>query len=154
DPRAMRPAILALLLLLGGTATAHAVPPVREVARTWDGAVLFVRLESSEYRFFVLDGPIHAPYMRRAVARLDPRTLRGVIVHLHDCSYRPRDMDVRTQARFMASLGYAVVVPDSFRRLYRPATCDAARHVALPGAPHLEVLRMRRAELAHAIGRV
>ncbi|MGE0702001.1 MAG: hypothetical protein AB7O57_23085, partial [Hyphomicrobiaceae bacterium] len=78
----------------------------------------------------------------------------GVIVHLHGCTFRGRDLDVRSQARVMASLGYVVVVPNSFRRLYRPATCDPSRFIGLPGAPYLDVHRMRQEELHYAIGRV
>lgn len=151
----MRLAALVMLLMLGSGTMAQAVPPLRDVARTWDGATLFVRVEDQDYRLVVLDGAITAPYMRRALQRLDPRTLRGVIVHLHGCAYRhQRDLDVRSQARFMASLGYAVVVPDSFRRLHRPATCDPDRRIGLPGAPYLDVQRMRQEELSYAIDRL
>ncbi len=150
----MRLPILALLFLLLCSADAAAVPPIRDVVRTWDGASIFVRIEDPDYRLIVLDGRISAPYMQRAMARLDARSLRGVIVHLHGCTFRSRDMDVRSQARFMASLGYVVVVPDSFRRLHRPATCDPSRFVGLPGAPYLDVHRMRQEELSYAIDRV
>lgn len=150
----MRLAVLALLFLLGGTAGADAVPPIRDVARTWDGALLFLQVEDPDYRLVVLDGPLHSAYMRLARERTDPRVLRGVIIHLHGCSYHRRDMDVRNQARFMASLGYAVIVPDSFRRLDRPPTCDPERRIGLPRAPYLAVQRMRQEELAFAIERV
>jgi dienelactone hydrolase len=150
----MRLPVLALLLLLGGVTSAGAVPPIRDVVRTWDGAMLFVRVEDPDLRFVVLDGSVNAPYLRRALERLDPRTLRGVIVHLHGCSYHRRDMDVRSQARFMASLGYAVLVPDSFRRRYRPATCDPEKRLGLPRAPYLDLQRMRQEELAYAIDRI
>lgn len=152
----MRLSVLALLipLLLGDGRSADAVPPISDVVRTWDGAMLFVRVEDPDLRFFVLDGPLGAPYMQRAIDRLDGRWVRGVIVHLHGCSYRRHDLDVRSQARFMASLGYVVVVPDSFRRLHRPATCDPARRLGIPGAPYLDVQRMRQAELSYAIDRI
>lgn len=129
------------------------MPPIRDVVRSWDGASLFLPVDDPDYRIVVLDGPIHAPYMRRARERTDPRTLRGIIIHLHGCSYSRRDMTVRGQARFMASLGYAVIVPNSFRRLYRPQTCDPERRMGLPRARYLEVHRMRQEELAYAIAR-
>jgi dienelactone hydrolase len=151
----MRLPVLAFVFLLLGIPAAHAVPPISDVVRTWDGATLFIPIEDHDYRLIVLDGWVHAPYMRRAMQRLDRRVLRGVIVHLHGCSYRQqRDLDVRSQARFMASLGYAVVVPDSFRRLHRPATCDPERRIGLPRAPYLDVQRMRQEELALAIDRI
>jgi dienelactone hydrolase len=150
----MRLVVLTLVLLLGITPGAEAVPPLREVARTWDGALLFLQVEDPDYRLVVLDGPVHAPFMRRAMERADPRTLRGVIIHLHGCSYDHHDMDVRSQARFMASLGYAVIVPNSFRRLNRPPTCDPVRRMGLPRAPYLDVQRMRQEELSYAIVRV
>lgn len=150
----MRLPVLAMLLLLGSAAPTEAVPPIRDVVRTWDGATLFIPVEDFDYRPMVLDGFVDAPYMRRAMAQLDARTLRGVIVHLHGCSYRGHDLDVHSQARFMASLGYAVVVPNSFRRLYRPATCDPELRIGLPGAPYLDVQRMRQEELSYAIDRL
>ncbi len=150
----MRLPILALVMLLANTVPVGAVPPIRDVVRTWDGAILFIPTEDVDYRRMVLDGYVNAPYMRRAMEKLDPRVLRGVIVHLHGCSYRGHDLDVHSQARFMASLGYAVVVPDSFRRLHRPATCDPALRISLPGARHLDVQRMRQEELGYAIDRL
>lgn len=150
----MRLPVLVLLMIVLGSAAARAVPPIRDVVRTWDGATLFLQVEDVDYRLVVLDGPVHAPYVRRAMQHLDARALRGVIVHLHGCSYRHRDLDVRSQARFMASLGYVVVVPDSFRRLHRPATCDPELRRWLPRARYLEVQRMRREELVHAIDRI
>lgn len=130
------------------------MPPIRDVVRSWDGGLLFLPVEDPDYRLVVLDGRIHAPYMRRARERTDPRTLRGIIIHLHGCSYGRGDMAVRGQARFMASLGYAVIVPNSFRRLDRPQTCDPERRIGLPRARYLDVHRMRQEELAYAIGRV
>lgn len=139
----------ALLLVVAAPA-----PASDDVAATWNGADAYVRIENREYRFVVVSGPMQAPFMQRILDRLGDGDRRGVIVHLHDCAYRPGEPDVRQQARFMASLGYVVIVPNSFRRAGRPATCDWRRWKRLVGAPLGAVHRMRRDELAHAIERV
>ena len=140
-----------LMLLWAGAAAAASH---EDAARTWEGAEVFVTIETPEYRRVVIGGLLRAEYMQRILAGLDPAAPLGVIVHLHGCTFGHRDLAVRRQARFMASLGYVVFLPDSFRRAERSPTCDPERRLRLADAPHRAVRQMRMEELDYAIEQV
>jgi dienelactone hydrolase len=63
--------------------------------------------------------------MRRILDRLDPRDPRGLIAHLQGCPYGPSRMAIHSQARFMASLGYVVVVAEPLAEETSLETCPA-----------------------------
>lgn len=151
SPKVIRRGLVALLLLASVPAAGGSPG---DVAKSWEAADAYVRIEDPDYRFVVISGPMRAPFMQRILDRLAAGDRRPAIVHLHGCSYRPGDPDVRVQARYMASLGYVVVVPNSFRREGRPATCDPRRFALRPEAPIGVVHRMRLEELAYAVERV
>ncbi|WP_119459888.1 dienelactone hydrolase family protein [Rhodospirillaceae bacterium SYSU D60014] len=143
--------LLALALL---AAPARAASPAGDVPRTWDGASAFVRIEDEDYRWVVIGGLARAAYMGRILKSLTAAEPRGVIIHLHDCGDPGRQLDLRSQARFMASLGYVVFVPDSQRRKNRPITCDLERRLRFADAPVRAVQEMREQELEYALARV
>ncbi len=140
-----------LVVLWAGAASAASH---EDAAPTWEGAEVFVMIETPEFRRVVIGGLLRADYMQRILAALDPAARLGVIVHLHGCTFGHRDLAVRRQARFMASLGYVVFMPDSFRRSGRSPTCDPERRLRLEDAPHRAVHRMRLEELDYAIEQV
>ncbi len=97
-----------------------------EAALAMAGARLYIDTETPEYRRFVIDGRPGADYIQRILERLDPRERRGVIVHLQGCPYGPSRMAAHSQARFMASLGYVVLVADPLPGETAPDRCRAA----------------------------
>ncbi len=105
-----------------------------EVARTWEAARVYVPGHSRYYT------PSTAP---GAAAPLP------TILFLHACVgfYWHDDQ----WAAILTEAGYAVVMPNSFARHYRPRDCDpSTRRVGLfPGAQN-----MRREEIIHAVGRL
>lgn len=127
---------LVCALAAAGTGAADAAGGDAHPALT--GSRLYIETETPEYRRFVMDGPLDADYMRRILARLGPRETRGLIVHLGGCPYAPSRMAVHSQARFMASLGYAVLVAPPLPGEASGGNCRAA------GAGELHSARIKQ----------
>lgn len=125
------------LLLVAGLATADTT--MDDVARTWDGALIYAP---------GAEGP-------RKMASADlPEWLSGhpetpVVVYAHGCDGISKI--TRDTGLFLAGTGYVFVAPDSFARRNKPKSCDPATHRS---SLHREVLAWRQAEVDRAIGAV
>ncbi len=125
-----------------------------KAARSWAGADAYVRVENEELRRVIVSGPMAAPYMATILDRLSRDPPRGVVLLFHGCFYRPGEPDMGAQARFLAGLGYAVLLPNSFKREGRMATCDPRTRVALKDADLEAAHGLRLEEIAFAVDRV
>lgn len=105
-----------------------------EVARTWEAARVYI--------------PGHSGYYRLSAAPV-PTAALPTILFLHACAGFFWHDD--QWAGILTEAGYAVVMPDSFARQYRPRGCDPAtqRGGLFPGAQD-----MRYEEIGHALGRL
>jgi dienelactone hydrolase len=107
----------------------------------WEGVRLYVDTETPEYWPFVMDGPPEAAYIRRIIDRFGPRERRGVILHVPGCPYPTSRMAIHSQARFMASLGYVVLVSGPLPQEPSPQDC---RTIPLELETQLQAARLRR----------
>jgi dienelactone hydrolase len=137
--------------LLSGSATAAAGS---DVARSWDKAEAFVLYRTPDYREVVIDGPLEARFIRRILEAIDPVELRGVILHLHGCAFSSGELNVRSQARAMAALGFVVLLPNSLARGDRLPSCDPETRAALENASREAIHRLRQEEIAFALARL
>lgn len=105
-----------------------------EVARTWERARVYI--------------PGHSGYYSAATAP-SPAAALPTVLFLHACAglYWHDDQ----WAAILTEAGYAVVMPDSFARQYRPRDCDPTtrRGGLFPGAQD-----MRHEEVVHALDRL
>jgi hypothetical protein len=123
-------------------------------AQAWAGADAYVRVENEELRRVIVSGPMAAPYMAKILDRLLRDPPQGVVLHFHGCGYRPGEPDIGAQARFFASLGYVVLLPNSFKRDARPATCNPRTRATLKDADLEAAHRLRLEEIAFAVNQV
>ena len=130
-PRAGR----ALLVCLAFVATACASSPerVRDIARSWDKALVALPGRSLS----VGPGSVSATAPMPSV------------VHLHGCSGIIGDEVA--WARHLGRAGYAVIMPDSFARAGRKRDCDPSR---ARGGLFPRVWEMREEEIGHALAQV
>ncbi|MSO69626.1 MAG: hypothetical protein EXQ98_05035 [Alphaproteobacteria bacterium] len=135
--RGRRLALALIMLILGGSAGWAADDP-SDVERTWQAGLVFLPGESEPVKLAALDGAAEAARGGR----------RPAIVYMHGCD----GLSVYTAltGRFLAAVGYVVVMPDSFARLDKPKSCDVA---TITGGLHRAVLGWRHAEAANAIRR-
>jgi len=140
---AARSAAVALACAATGSLAAGASAADPDVARTWERAELWV----NQPPFGFANGRLADAEMEALLLRLPAGTRLPTVLLMHDCSHFKGS--AWTFARNLANAGYAVLIPDSFAREDRPATCDRWRR-PLPGTPAEAVFAMRMAELAHA----
>lgn len=115
-------------------AAAEAEPD--ELGRTWAAALVYLPGRVEPARLNALDLAAEAASGMRFPA----------IVYLHGCNGLSPYTDLT--GRFLAALGYLVLMPDSFARLDKPKSCEVSTTSA---GLHREVLGWRQAEAAHAI---
>ncbi len=132
--------IVAVLTALAGCAQLPAATVESDIERTWSQAL--VALPAGR-------GPELVGRMgeRAVVQRINELRQRGrypLVVFLHGCT-GIGDAPFFTE---LARLGYAVVVPDSFARRYRPLQCDPK---TLRGGNNLFVYDFRATELTFAL---
>lgn len=120
------------LLLLAGCASLGA-NRAAEVARTWEGALVY--LPPALLHVTPADVPAREPL--------------PTVVYLHGCGgIGWHDAE---WARTLAAAGYAVVMPNSFRRQYRPRNCDP---VTATAGSFPEAHAMRQEEIDYALTRL
>jgi dienelactone hydrolase len=135
-----RSIVTAVLIALAGCTQLSLAPSEADIERTWSQAL--VALPAGR-------GPELVGRMgeRAVVQRVAEMRLRGrypLVVFLHGCT-GIGDVPFFTE---LARLGYAVVVPDSFARRYRPLQCDPR---TLRGGNNLFVYDFRATELTFAL---
>jgi hypothetical protein len=118
--------LLPILLLLRPAIAAEDAG--NDVALSWNAAPVYV--------------PGHSEPVRPADLRLAKPL--GVVIYLHGCA--GIGAEERNWAGYLASLGFLTVLPDRFARGDRGPSCWPDRNPA--------VHRMRREELAYALGQV
>jgi dienelactone hydrolase len=134
--RAWALACSALLVVAGGRA---AVTASDEVARTFrQGRVAYLVSGSVTTASVATAWP--------ALQALPAGSFKATIVYLHGCD-GINAISLNT-ADLLAAAGYLVLLPDSFARLDKPVSCDAA---AVRGGLHREVLAWRHEEADWAI---
>ncbi len=126
-----------IILILSGPATWAADDPA-EIERTWQAGLVFLPGEPEPVKLSALDVAAEAALGER----------RPAIVYLHGCD--GLSIVTALTGRFLASVGYVVVMPDGFARLEKPKSCDVATST---GGLHRAVLGWRHAEAANAIRR-
>jgi len=157
----MRTRLTAALLLAASmafpppvSAEDKTVPAIGDPSQAWDAAIIAVRIETPDLRRVVLGGRIDADYIVDILSGMTPQYPQPVILFLPDCGYRYNDPEARQQFKFMASLGYIVMAPDSFARDDRPRTCDVTERRFDPGAPHAIAHEWRREEARYALQQI
>ena len=129
--------VLALLCLLAAPAFAETGSDPVELARTYDGALVYVPGGQGAEQRTVAD----------LVAHLSD--VPAVVLYMHGCS---GIIEIAHAAgRMYAEAGYAFVAPDSFARNDKPVSC---RPEVPEGGLHRAVLGWRQAEAGHAIARL
>lgn len=113
----------------------------QDVARTWDAARVYLPTADVSMR------PSSMADLQNFTERHEE--LFPIAIHLHGCSGFWQGTDRR--GRYLASLGFVVIAPDSFARTNKPQSCDPATH---EGGFFRGTLALRHAEAAHAIARV
>jgi dienelactone hydrolase len=142
--------VLAMLVIAGFSASCVSANtsdsgPVEEslenVARTWNAARVF--LPSA-------DGPVRLSSLGDLQRHMtETKELLPIVIHMHGCSgFWP---GTNRRGRYLASLGFAVIAPDSFARTNKKKSCDP---VAKQGGFFRGTLAQRQAEAAYAISRV
>ena len=141
--------LLLLLLFFWLVAPLPSIAADASVRPTWEKAELW--LDPGGGR--VWRGGFDDPALAKA---LDGMTKAGrkapVVVIMHGCGFRKRA--AWTYARNLVKAGHVVVIPDSFARPSRPATCDPWTFERLPDAPIDAVLALRLEEIAYAASRL
>ncbi|MSO74795.1 MAG: hypothetical protein EXQ99_06570 [Alphaproteobacteria bacterium] len=130
-------AIVLIALVLSGSAAWAADDPA-EIERTWQAGLVFLPGEPEPVTLAALDATAEAARGARHPA----------IVYMHGCD----GFSIVTEliGRFFATVGYVVVMPNSFARRDKPKSCDVASST---GGLHRAVLGWRHAEAANAIRR-
>lgn len=132
----MRRAALTVATLLLASAAAHADP---EIDRTWRAGRVYADEAGS-----IVSGPIGETAARLTGVFAGRRL--PTVIYMHGCS--GIDGYSEQTAEVYARAGFLVLLPDSFARLDRPASCDVARHL---GSLHRAALAWRQAEATNAI---
>ncbi len=143
----MRHLLLPLLLLVliagaaraaGGNSDSGNDPA--ELERTWQAAWVFLPDTGPEgYRRVTIEA------LPEALAAHDAAL--PAVVYAHGCSGHFKASEVT--GAFLARAGFLVVMPDSFARADKPASCIPAKR---QGGLHRDVLGWRQAEVGKAIG--
>ncbi len=137
-----RRAVAALAMAAVTVASPSASAASDEVVRTFERGRVAYRV----------DGSVNSDAIASAwssLAALKPGAFKAAIVYLHGCDGL-HALDEKT-ADLLASRGFLVVMPDSFARLAKPTSCDAAQ---TRGGLHREVLGWRHEEAAWALARL
>lgn len=123
----------AIWLLCGRAAVA--ADETADVAPTWEQARIFLPASAAPLK------PASVPAMDRALP---------TVLYLHGCTGfdYSHDGTMGGWAQTLTAAGYAVAMPTSFAREYRPRNCDQATHT---GGLAMEVMAMRLEELAYAL---
>lgn len=139
----MRRLILPLLLLVLVASAVRADDSGNdpaELERTWQAAWVFLPDQGPEgYRRITI------PELPEALAARDAAL--PAVVYAHGCSGHFKASEVT--GAFLARAGFLVVMPDSFARADKPASCIPAKR---QGGLHRAVLGWRQAEVGKAIG--
>jgi dienelactone hydrolase len=116
-------------------ATAVAGNGAAEVARTWEEARVFLPGSAVPLK------PTNVPVIDRPLP---------TVLYLHGCTGfdYSHDGTMGGWAQSLTAAGYAVVMPTSFAREYRPQNCDPATYT---GGLAMEVMGMRLEELEYAL---
>jgi dienelactone hydrolase len=130
---------LALALCLIASASAAGNGAI-DVARTWEEGRVFLPGSAAPFK------PANVP------ARDQPLP---TVLYLHGCTGfdYSHDGTMGGWAQTLTAAGYAVVMPTSFAREYRPHTCDPATYTYAAELA-MEVSDMRLEELEHALTRL
>jgi len=153
----MRASLAALGILLAGIAaseTARAEDGPSDVLRSWESALVAVRIETPDLRRVVLGGRINADYIVEILDGMSEEYPQPVVIFLHDCGFAYNDPEARQQIKFIATLGYIVFAPDSFARMNRPRGCNVEERSFAEDVDQDRLREMRREEAAYAIDRV
>jgi dienelactone hydrolase len=129
-------------LLMAAVTAASPSAASDEVVRTFERGRVAYRVDGS-----VRNEVIAAAWS--SLAALEPGSFKAAIVYLHGCDGL-HALDEKT-ADLLASRGFLIVMPDSFARLDKPTSCDAAQ---TRGSLHREVLGWRHEEAAWALARL
>jgi dienelactone hydrolase len=140
--RVRRWALAALAMAAFNAALMPASAASDEVLRTFERGRVVYPVGGS-----VRGGAIAAEWS--SLAALEPGAFKAAIVYLHGCDGL-HSLDEKT-ADLLASRGFLVVMPNSFARLVKPTSCDAAQ---TRGGAHREVLGWRHEEAALALARL
>ncbi len=145
--RTARARALAAAAVLGLAAGCQgAAPPGgrSDIERTWEGAV--VALPSAGSAGPLLTG-MDAPGMRARIARLGRGVRLPTVLYMHGCT------GIGNFAFFerLAGAGFAVIVPDSMARRFRPLQCDPETRT---GGFNRFVYDFRQAEISFALHRM
>ena len=134
------------------TVTSSTVNDPKELQLTWLNAK--VRIPGSVFAKDVPDvsGRLDSEFVRTRLAAIPPGKRIPTVLLFHGCKGYNRA--TRRYSRLLASLDYAVILPDSFARTYRPQTCDPKRKRRIRGAPIRLVLGMRLSEIRYAAAKV
>ena len=115
----------------------------QDVTRTWDAARVFLPSADGPVRLRPLSMAALQDFMEKQ------EKLLPVAIHMHGCAGFWQGTDRR--GRYLASLGFVVIAPDSFARTNKPQSCDLATQ---QGGIYRGTLALRQEEAAHAIARV
>jgi len=149
----MRVLLSALFILLAGVGESTAAND-RDVALTWEEAIIAVRIETPDLRRVVLGGRIDATYIADILHGMSAENPQPAIIFMHDCGHSYNDPESRQQIKFMASLGYIIFVPDSYARPDRPVSCDREERTMAPDVSHELIHELRHEEALYAIEQV
>jgi dienelactone hydrolase len=153
----MREGLAALTVLLAGMATpgtASCEDAPSDVLRSWESAYVAVQIETPDLRRVVLSGRINADYIVDILQGMSADYPQPVAIFLHDCGFAYNDPEARQQIKFIATLGYIIVAPDSYARMDRPRSCDVEERRFAEDVAQDRIREMRREEAAYAIERV
>jgi len=138
--------VLALLIaLLSGQAFAAAAD---DVAATFDRAEIWIKPPGGPF----FNGRLEEPDIARLLAAIPADTRLPTVVLMHGCS--PKKGAAWTYARWFAGQGFAAIIPDSFQRRGRPATCNPGTLARADAATADAVHVLRLEEIAYAAQRV
>ena len=130
-------AVLAILVLGAcGSTGRSGTGPRSDLQRTWDEAYTVLPDGPGRYRAGTMAEILASP----------PSGSLPTIIHMHGCTgIGSADIDF---ARHLARNGFAVIVPDSMARSWRPLQCDPWTQT---GGYNLFVYDFRQAEIAYAL---
>ena len=133
------------LLFLTSVVSANVTAAAPET--TWDRAEIWAPPAiAGVFRTNMDDGALHTRLLEKGVKL-------PTVVFLHGCT-PGRKPAGWTMGRTLARAGYAVILPDSFLRTDRPATCNRWTFEPVANTDRHAVLALRQEEIALALDRV
>lgn len=128
---------MALLCMVAAPAFAETARDATELARTYEGALVYIPGGQGAEQGTVADLAVHL------------FDVPAVVLYMHGCSGL---IEIAHAAgRMYAEAGYVFVAPDSFARSDKPVSC---RPEGPEGGLHRAVLSWRQAEVGHAIAQI